>query len=178
MTKKILSFLLAAALLFTLSACVGGVKDPADPADIPEPQSEPAADTPAPQPVPPAPEPVDYTLFLGRYSDTDTPEGPCYTVHISAADNATGEISFDISYVGINSSPLYSTDTIHAVVKEDLTAAFDWTDSWGNSGTGTLVLHADDPATVEIMVTVVEEAEVNRGTLSTQEQYRSLTKRA
>lgn len=136
------------------------------PADPPEESSEPIAS------------PVDYTVFCGNYSDAETVEGPCYTVSILSVDNETGEIELSISYVGNHSSPVYTTDAIRASIESDHTVTFEWKDSWKNQGVGTLILNPGDPSSVQLMMTVTEEAEVNRATLSTREQYKTLTRRA
>ena len=120
---------------------------------------------------------TDYSEFIARFSDTDTPEGPCYTVNITGVNNETKEIEFAVSYVGIKSSPVYSTDTIKAKIEDDNTASFSWKDSWQNEGTGVLRLNPEDTSKIEILMTVTAEAEVNRATLSTREGYRSLTRR-
>ena len=122
-------------------------------------------------------EEIDYSAFCGYYSDTETVEGPCYTVSIIGVDNENKSIEIMISYVGINSSPLYETEPIHAFIASDHTVQFDWVDSWENRGNGTLVLNPDDLTTVQIMMTVTEEAEVNRTTLSTNDQYIILKRR-
>lgn len=122
-------------------------------------------------------QPVDYTTFCGNYSDTETVEGPCYTVSIVSVNNETKEIELSVSYVGVNSSPVYATDPIHASIADDNTVDFEWKDSWSNKGTGTLVLNPEDPSTVEILMTVTEEAEVNRASLSTGDQYVTLNRR-
>ena len=122
-------------------------------------------------------EPVDYTAFCGYYSDTETLEGPCYTVGILSVDNKSSAIELEISYVGINSSPVYVTEPICATIAEDHTVQFEWTDSWYNTGSGTLILKPDDPTAVELLMTVTEEAEVNRATLATGGQYKTLLRR-
>jgi len=123
-------------------------------------------------------EPVDYTAFCGNYSDTETVEGPCYTVSILSADNDAKTIEIQISYVGLHSSPLYTTEPIEAAVADDHTVQFDWIDSWSNEGNGTLVLNPDDPSAVKLTMTVTKEAELNRATLSTHGESRTLNRRA
>ena len=123
-------------------------------------------------------EPVDYTAFCGHYSDTETVEGPCYTVSILSVDNETKEIEIQISYVGPHSSPVYTTELIEVFIADDHTVQFEWTDSWSNEGTGTLVLDPDDPSVVQLTMTVTKEAEVNRATLSTHGESRTLNRRA
>ena len=120
---------------------------------------------------------VDYSVFCGRYSNTDTPEGPCYTVNIISVNLETKAIELTVSFVGPNASPVYETDPISAAIGDDHTALFAWKDSWGNLGEGELVLNPDDPLTVQVLMTVTEEAEVNRGTLSTKGEYRTLNRR-
>ena len=150
MMKKLRVVLLAMALLCWLFACTG--------------ETEQAT-------------PTDYTVFCGRYTDTETDEGPCYTVNIISVDNETKTIELQISYVGINSSPVYETEPICATLASDHTASFAWKDSWKNQGTGILALHPDDPSQVQLMMTVTEEAEVNRATLATNDAYKTLMRR-
>ena len=182
--KKLLILVIVILMLFTGCATKAPVS--------PEPEAEQPVQTEQPpveeQPAGPpeaSPEeppeltvpPVDYTAFCGHYSDTETVEGPCYTVSILGVDNETGEIELSISYVGVNSSPVYTTDPIRASIESDHTVAFDWKDSWKNQGVGTLILDPGDPSSVQLMMTVTEEAEFNRATLSTREQYKTLTRR-
>lgn len=122
-------------------------------------------------------EPVDYTAFCGYYSDTETVDGPCYTVGILSVDNESAAIELEISYVGINSSPVYVTEPILAAIGEDHTVEFTWTDSWYNAGSGTLILQPDDPSEVQLTMTVTEEAEVNRATLATGDEAKILVRR-
>ena len=166
MVKKTLTFLALMVLLCSLSACADGSEQPADtPTTSTEESKQPTA------------EPVDYTVFCGNYSDTETVDGPCYTVSIISVDNATKLIEISISYVGVYSSPVYVTEPIHASISSDHTVQFEWTDSWMNQGVGTLVLNPDDPSTVQLMMTVTEEAEVNRATLSTGDQTKTFARR-
>ena len=37
---------------------------------------------------------TDFSKYIARFSDTDTPEGPCYTVNIENINNETKEIEF------------------------------------------------------------------------------------
>jgi len=60
---------------------------------------------------------------------------------------------------------------------ENNTATFAWVDSWSNKGEGTLKLDPADTSSVQVMMTVTEEAEVNRATLSTHGDYMALTRR-
>ena len=164
--KKSLVILVATALFCSLTAC-GSEIDP----------SANGMDTSAAESQQPSASAIDYTAFCGNYSDTDTVEGPCYTVSILHADNETKAIEISISYVGIKSSPLYVTEPIHASIASDHTVQFEWTDSWQNQGIGTLVLNPDEPSMVQLMMTVTEEAEVNRATLSTHDQHKTVLRR-
>ena len=128
--------------------------------------------------APPAAEPVDYAAFCGNYSDTETVEGPCYTVSILSADNEDKTIEIQVSYVGLHSSPVYTTEPIEASIADDHTVQVGWTDSWSNEGTGTLILNPDDLSAVQLTMTVTKEAEVNRATLSTHDESRTLNRRA
>ena len=121
--------------------------------------------------------PIDYTVFCGNYSDTETVEGPCYTVSIISVDNESKAIELAISFVGRNSSPVYAAEQIYSTIESDHTAQFEWEDSWENRGVGTLVLNPDDPSAVQLMMTVTEEAEVNRATLSTRDEYKTFVRR-
>ncbi len=167
MTKRILVFFMTALLFWMLAGCSGETEEPVD-----------VADTPTTEIEPPTAEPVDYSIFCGHYSDTKTVEGPCYTVSILSVDNDAGKIEIQISYVGLHSSPLYTTESIYASIADDHTVQFEWTDSWMNQGNGTLVLNPEDPSTVQLMMTVIKEAEINRATLSTHGQQKTFTRRA
>ena len=187
--KKILTFLTVTVLLCSLTACSGKAEQTTDTKNTATvkteqtddtnnnstPETEQSDDTKSDSAMETTP--IDYTMFCGNYSDTETVEGPCYTVSIISVDNTTKAIDISISYVGPNSSPLYSTETIHASITSDHTVQFEWTDSWMNQGVGTLILNPDDPSTVQLMMTVTEEAEVNRATLSTGDQYKTLMRR-
>ena len=153
--KKILVCLLTLALLFSFTACAS-ISAKENSSEITK---------------------ADFSKFIARFSDTDTPEGPCYTVNIENINNETKEIEFTVSFVGVKSSPVYSTDKIKAVIADDNTASFNWTDSWKNEGTGVIKINLDDSSKIEILMTITNEAEVNRATLSTKDEYRVLTKR-
>lgn len=164
--KKQLAILMAALLLCSLAACAGETEQPTETPDASTSETEqPPAST------------VDYTAFCGDYSDSETIEGPCYTVSISNADNEAKAIELAVYYVGPNASPIYATETIRASIADDHTVQFEWMDSWGNQGIGTLVLNPDDTSMVELMMTVTEEADTNRATLSTHDQYKTLLRR-
>lgn len=183
--RKLLACFLSVSLLVSLLAgCAAAPGLPADTtAATPEQTTLPDETTQPPETtLPPetteATEPTaDYTVFCGKYSDTETVEGPCYTVNIISVDNETKTIGLTVSFVGRNSSPVYETDEITATIEDDHTASFEWKDSWGNLGEGTLVLDPNDPSTVQVMMTVTEEAEVNRASLSTKGEYMTLTRR-
>jgi len=193
--KKVLAVMLWMVLLCSLAACAVKVVSPQETDSAPKTQTQQPSDIPPAQETPsdtpadsaqtsledeakqPEPEPIDYTVFCGNYSDTETVEGPCYTVSILSVDPNSGAIEFTISYIGTHSSPIYSTEPIHASVLEDGTVQFEWTDSWKNQGNGTLMLNSEDESTVQLKMTVTEEAEVNRATLSTHGQVKTLTRR-
>ena len=164
MMKKCLTFLAATVLLCALTACTDERKPPADGSDM-------SATSPTIQ------QEVNYDLFCGHYSDTERVEGPCYSVSIQKADNDTTAIEFSITYVGINSSPIYTTDAIKASITKDHKVEFKWKDSWDNEGVGTLLLNPADSYSIQLMMTVTDESEVNRATLSTNGQYKTLMRR-
>lgn len=176
--KKFLSLFAAAAMLLAFSGCSGDNPPAVDtsgstaadtvistPSDISGSSSEEIGQS------------IDYTVFVGNYSDTDTPEGPCYTVSITSVDNAAGTMELAVFYVGFNASPVYETMPVQAEIQEDHTVHFEWTDSWGNAGNGILVLNPADSASVSLLMTVTQESEANRATLSTHEEYKALTRR-
>ena len=179
--------LLWMGLLCLLAGCAAGTGQPADTtgnvkttetAQMTETMTQPTETTTLPtettaETLPP----IDYTVFCGDYSDTETVEGPCYTVRIISVDNETKAIELEISFVGRNSSPIYVAEQICSTVTSDHTAQFEWKDSWENRGVGTLILNPDDPSTVQLLMTVTEEAEVNRATLSTHDEYKTFTRR-
>lgn len=193
--KKVLAVMLWIVLLCSLAACAVKVVSPQETDSAPKTQTDQPSDAPPAQETPsdtpadsaqsspedeakqPESEPIDYTVFCGNYSDTETVEGPCYTVSILSVDQNSKEMELTISYVGVRSSPVYSTQTIRAAISEDHTVEFEWTDSWKNHGTGTLILDPEDASTVQLKMTVTEEAEVNRATLSTHGQVKTLTRR-
>ncbi len=166
MVKKLLTILMVTVLMCSLAACTDETEQPADTTSTPTEETKQSVASP-----------IDYTVFCGNYSDTETVEGPCYTVSIISVDNATKAIEISISFVGVNSSPLYTTESIYASIASDHTVQFEWVDSWKNQGIGTLVLNPDDSSTVQLLMTVTEEAEVNRSTLSTHDQYKTLIRR-
>ncbi len=159
--KKQLVLLITVILMFTLAACGEAVQP----------------DNTETTTTAPTEAPDGFAAFCGRYANTDAPEGPCYSIHISAADTASKTIEFTVSYVGPHSSPVYNTETISAVVADDHTVAFTWEDSWSNKGEGTLILNPEDTSSIQVMMTVTEEADVNRATLSTYGDYMALTRR-
>lgn len=73
-----------------------------------------------------------------------------------------GHIEFAVVYTGRNGSPYYDTGVIEAEVKDGV-ANFNWSDSWENEGTGTLVFGDDR---VSVSMTETKTATSNRATLS------------
>ena len=120
----------------------------------------------------------DYSALCGTYYDSVpvSPSGPSYFVIIDKIDNNTKSIEFSISYVGYNLSPLYETETIRTTIASDNTVQFNWSDSWGNKGNGTLVLNPNDTSSIKILVNITEDAGGNRATLSTFGEYKTLTR--
>ncbi|MBO5065880.1 MAG: hypothetical protein J6D06_07195 [Clostridia bacterium] len=47
-------------------------------------------------------------------------------------------VTFGVFYLGRNASPFYETDLITVTLDKNHSASFDWDDSRGNSGTGTI----------------------------------------
>jgi len=169
--KTILSVLTVLALLCVCTAC-GNTAAPSDNTDTTTTTAATTAATTAPTAAP-----VDYTAFCGLYkTDSDVNE-PSYNVQILNADNTARSADVVVSYYGKNGSPIYETDTVTVTFDENNTATFAWVDSWSNKGEGTLKLDPADTSSVQVMMTVTEEAEVNRATLSTHGDYMALTRR-
>ena len=86
-------------------------------------------------------------------------EGCTYSVIVKSLNN--NMICFDIEWAGINYSPLYIANDITAEVKNNI-CDFEWQDSWGNSGIGTLEIFKNY-CTIEI--TQTKSSDWNRGSL-------------
>lgn len=127
--------------------------------DVPTPE-----ETPIPEEAPPETDITDYNDLTGYYMEGDEDNGPLYCLELVAA--ADGLATFNISYAGYNFSPLYFTESITAPLIDGY-YVFDWSDSWGNSGTGRFSLHDSAIPYVCLEMTVTAEAEWNRGSLAT-----------
>ncbi len=168
--KKALSVLIVLALLCVCTAC-GNTAAPSDSTDTTTTTAATTTTTASTEAT------VDYTAFCGLYkTDSDVNE-PSYNVQILNADNTARSADVVVSYYGKNGSPIYETDTVTVTFDENNTATFAWEDSWSNKGEGTLKLDPADTSSIQVMMTVTEEAEVNRATLSTHGDYMALTRR-
>ena len=101
----------------------------------------------------------ELSVFSNRPS-SDVFSEPSYGLEI--LDISDDSVTFFVESVGRNGSPIYITDQITAVVEDD-TARFEWTDSWGNKGTGVLTFGA---ACLNLSMTETESDELNRSTLA------------
>ena len=97
---------------------------------------------------------------------------PTYSVTINKVKN--NKIKFQVTYVGINASPLYETKVITAKLKKK-TASFKWEDSWGNSGTGKIKLYK---GYIKIKMKQTKTSSWNRATLDTEGKKKKLKKKS
>lgn len=98
----------------------------------------------------------------GVYSKTyDSPNpwstgaGDFFTVQIISSR----KIKFMVQHHGVNYSPIYQTNVITAKVKDNKVSNFSWKDSWGNSGTGSLIF-GKNKATLKMKT--VKKSNLNR----------------
>lgn len=115
---------------------------------------------------------ADYTgLYWKEFyqSDSDWAE-PAYGVNVTAQNGA--QIEFVVGKNGSDASPLYETDPIIATVVEN-SVSFEWSDNWGDSGTGTLVFSKDS---VNVKMVETSHGPVRRSTLQTVDEGLDLPK--
>ncbi|MBQ3085591.1 MAG: hypothetical protein IJC46_09110 [Clostridia bacterium] len=110
-------------------------------------------------------QPADMSRFIGDYAEGDDENGPyyCFTVHSINESVATVFVNF----LGYNLSPYYATEPIDVTLDASGAGSFNWTDSWGNSGVGNMILVDDTTPYVMLTMTVTQSADSNRGTLDT-----------
>lgn len=114
--------------------------------------------------------------YTGSYYKKYKVEGkadvqPCFNITVNKIKN--NKIKFQVTYVGINASPLYETNVITAKLRNK-TASFKWKDTWGNSGTGKLKLYK---GYVKIKMKQTKTAAWNRATLDTQGKCKKIAKK-
>lgn len=117
------------------------------------------------------------TKYAGTYSKTTKLKEkldvhPTYSVTINKVKG--NKVKFQVTYVGMNASPLYETKVITAKVKNK-TASFKWVDSWGNSGTGKLKL---GKGYIKIKMKQTKTSDWNRASLDTQGKFKKLKKKS
>ena len=98
--------------------------------------------------------------YEADYTAEQKGQGMSYGLEIQEIVGST--VTFYVEYTGRNFSPLYTTDVITTVV-EDNSAVFEWNDSWGNSGTGTMTF---ENSCIILSMTQTYTAEWNRSTLA------------
>lgn len=69
------------------------------------------------------------------------------------------KIKFVAEHYGVNGSPIYQTNVITAKVSNNKVSKFTWTDSWGNSGTGSLTFRKNK---VILKMKTTSTAQINR----------------
>ncbi len=105
---------------------------------------------------------IEYTgEYITYYGKTASDTAPCYGVNIKSVES--GYITFDVYNSGKNGSPYYATDEISARLKNDK-ASFNWKDSWGNKGKGTITI---SKSIVTINMKETKTAKDNRSSLNT-----------
>lgn len=85
-----------------------------------------------------------------------------YNIIIKKIKN--GYVTFYVSEIGSNYSPIYETDMLKAKIKNGK-ASFKWNDSWGNSGKGTILFVKRHRLKLNMKQT--QSSDFNRSTLDT-----------
>ncbi|WP_373212707.1 Ig domain-containing protein [Ruminococcus sp. 5_1_39BFAA] len=67
-----------------------------------------------------------------------------------------GKIKFVAEHYGVNGSPIYQTNVITAKLSGNKVSKFSWKDTWGNSGTGSLVF-GKNKVTLKMKTTVLSK---------------------
>lgn len=75
----------------------------------------------------------EYSVSTSGYQVTANPSN-CFIV----AGISGNKIKFVVEHYGVNGSPIYTTNTITATIKNNKVSRFNWVDSWGNRGYGSL----------------------------------------
>lgn len=111
---------------------------------------------------------VDYRIFCNDYYHFyGSGETPAYLFQLLEVNNSTGKAKIEIAYVGRNYSPYYYTDTIYATLDAGGSASFNWTDSWGNRGTGRFSISNGVLPSIFLEMKQTYTAANNRATLAT-----------
>ena len=112
---------------------------------------------------------LDFADYLGYYYTIDgyKENGPCYCVDLLSYDSVSKRTVFSVEYVGLNASPYYSTGSVIVELDENNSSDFQWTDTWGNSGTGNIRLVDGTEPTIKLEMVQTETAEFNRYSLQT-----------
>lgn len=112
-----------------------------------------------------------FEQYIGVYSTNhredrgDNPEHSAgYDLEIYSIQN--DKIIFGMSYIGNYWSPIYETDEITATLNGNI-SDFQWTDSWGNEGHGTLRLENGN-AIIRMIETI--SSDFNRASFDTGEE--------
>ncbi|MDO4339526.1 MAG: Ig-like domain-containing protein [Eubacteriales bacterium] len=67
-----------------------------------------------------------------------------------------GKIRFVAEHYGVNGSPIYQTNVITAKLSGNKVSKFSWKDTWGNSGTGSLIF-GKNKVTLKMKTTVLSK---------------------
>ncbi|MBR4286700.1 MAG: zinc ribbon domain-containing protein [Clostridia bacterium] len=111
---------------------------------------------------------VNYADYIGYYYTIDgfKENGPCYYISLTSFEDKQ-YASFSVEYVGVNVSPYYATESISVSLDADNSADFEWSDSWGNSGTGTIQFVEGAEPTIKLEMVQTETSDFNRYSLQT-----------
>lgn len=110
-------------------------------------------------------QPSDMSRFIGDYAEGDDENGPYYCFTVQSINDSVATIF--VNFLGYNLSPYYATEPIDVTLDASGAGSFNWTDSWGNSGVGNMILVDDTTPYVMLTMTVTQSADYNRGTLDT-----------
>lgn len=111
------------------------------------------------------------SLKIGVYDSEISPEfeqydwngiPPQYYVEITLIDN--NNITFVVNDIGVNGSPIYITDPINVVI-ENNSGNFNWKDSFGNSGVGSISIESE--SVIYVQMTQKFTFDNFRGTMDT-----------
>ncbi len=106
--------------------------------------------------------------YCGMFYDGDNENGPCYAVDLLSFNEMDNTAVIEVSYVGVNVSPYYSTGEITLTLDEEGFGEFFWEDTWYNSGYGSVkfVIDGDTPYVAVNMIQTVT-SDFNRASLAT-----------
>lgn len=120
---------------------------------------------------------INIAAYTGTYQKIYPVSGkvnvqPTYSVIVNKV--TTNNVKFQIEFFGINGSPIYQTKVMTAKLENGKTA-FQWEDTWGNQGNGTIIFYKNY---LKLKMVQTKTAKNNRSTLAKSKDYMTFEKKS